>query len=359
MALSKIIQIHTRAVEVPLDYPIRTASGIVPTAPLVLIDLETDTGITGRAYIFAYTPVILKALMSLYEDLKPLILGSPLAPQAMDEALRRRFTLLGTAGMLRMVLSGLEMAAWDAFAKTLNLPLVQVLGGSPIGIRAYDSHSMDGESLATERAIASAEAGFKGIKTKIGYADFEEELNVLRSIRKAVGDDFEILVDYNQSLTVPEAIRRGKYLEEIGVAWIEEPVLQGDYSGHAAVAQALSIPVQLGENWFGPEEMMLSVQAKAGDFAMVDIMKIGGVCAWMKASAIAEQHSLPLSSHLFQEISAHLLCVSPTAYRLEHLDIAGPILRERLSIKDGLAFPSEQAGTGVEWDEDRIRQLSE
>ncbi|URK86233.1 mandelate racemase (plasmid) [Rhizobium sp. RCAM05350] len=355
--MMKTTAIRSRPVLVPLEFPIRTASGTVTASPLVLIDLLTDTGITGHAYIFGYTPLTLQPLVALLDNLASMVIGQPVAPQALEERLRKSFRLLGYTGLLRMALAGIEMAAWDAFAKQQQMPLVRLIGGEPRPIQAYDSHSMDGESLAVERAVRSAKAGFRGVKTKIGYASFAEELAVVRAIRCAVGPQFEIMVDYNQALSVPEAKARGRALSEEGITWIEEPTLQHDYDGHAEITRALTTPVQMGENWFGPEEMMLSVKAGASDLAMVDVMKIGGVCGWMKASAVAEQHGLPLSSHLFQEISAHLLAASPTAHRLEHMDIAGSVLLRGVTIKDGFAVASEEPGTGIAWREDAVEQF--
>ncbi|NTI46196.1 mandelate racemase [Agrobacterium rhizogenes] len=355
--MMKITAIRSRPVLVPLEFPIRTASGTVSASPLVLIDLFTDAGIIGHAYIFGYAPLTLQPLVALLDNLAGTIIGQSVAPRALEERLRRSFRLLGYTGLMRMALAGIEMAAWDAFAKEQRMPLVRLIGGEPRPIQAYDSHSMDGEALAVERAVRSAKAGFRGIKTKIGYASFAEELTVIRAIRSAVGPQFEIMVDYNQALSVPEAITRGRALAEEGITWIEEPTLQHDYDGHGQITRALTTSVQMGENWFGPEEMMLSIKAGASNLAMVDVMKIGGVCGWMKASAIAEQHGLPLSSHLFQEISVHLLAASPTAHRLEHMDIAGPVLLQGMTIQDGFALASEEPGTGVAWQEDAVAQF--
>lgn len=301
MSQVKITGLKSRAVNVPLTYPIHTAVGTVATAPLVLLDLTTDAGVTGHAYLFAYTPLALKPLKQTVDEVARLIIDQPLAPVDIEHALSKRFCLLGFTGLIRMAAAGIDMAAWDALAKSRDVPLAVLLGGSLGTIRSYDSHSMDGEALATSRAVDAAEAGFRGAKTKIGYATLAEDLRVVRSIRKAVGDDFSIMVDYNQSLNVPEAIRRSLALQDEGVTWIEEPTLQHDYEGHAKIRQALNTPIQIGENWFGPEEMFKALNAGASDLAMLDAMKIGGVTSWLRASALAQQFGLPLSSHLFQE----------------------------------------------------------
>lgn len=357
MTIPVISSLRARALEAPLPYPICTASGTVNTAPLILLDIITDAGIIGHAYIFGYTPVALRPLLALCDEIEPMILGKALEPESLDRVLRAKFTLLGTSGLLRMVLAGVEMALWDAWCKFLGQPLARVLGGELRSIQAYDSHSLDGEKLAVERALRSADEGFRAIKTKIGYADFAEEQRVLTTLRRELGDEFKIFVDYNQSLSVPEALRRCRALQDLNIGWIEEPLSKDDHLGHAAITRQLDTDIQLGENWFGPEDMMLSLRAGSGSLAMVDIMKMGGVCAWIKAAALAEQFARPLSSHLFQEISAHMLAVTPTAHWLERLDIAGEVLAGGLRIENGNAIPSNVPGTGVSFDEEKIAHI--
>ncbi|WP_277964008.1 enolase C-terminal domain-like protein [Pseudomonas sp. RIT-To-2] len=358
MTAPLITGLKTRAVNVPLTYPIHTAVGTVATAPLVLLDLSTDAGVTGHAYVFAYTPVALKPLKQLLDDMAVLIVGQPLAPQDIEQALSKRFCLLGFTGLVRMAAAGIDMAAWDALAKNHALPLAQYLGGSLRPIKSYDSHSLDGERLATERAVEAANAGFKAVKTKIGYSTLAEDLRVVRSMRAAVGPDFDIMVDYNQSQGVTEAIRRGLALQEEGVTWIEEPTVQHDYRGHARIREALQVPIQMGENWFGPEEMFKAISVGATDLAMPDLMKIGGVTGWQRASALAQQFSLPVSSHLFQEFSAHLLAVTPNADWLERLDIAGAVTEPTLTFDNGHAVIPDLPGAGIIWREQKIAEFA-
>jgi mandelate racemase len=141
------------------------------------------------------------------------------------------------------------------------------------------------------------------------------------------------MVDYNQSQTVPSAIERILRLSEFDLAWVEESVLADDLHVHRRVRTAVTpVAVQTGENWWFPRGMANSIAANASDLAMVDIMKTGGVTGWLNAMGQAEAASLPLSSHTFNEPSAHVLAVTPTAHWLEFLDIAGALLTERLSV---------------------------
>ncbi|VVE26848.1 racemase [Pandoraea capi] len=350
--------LRTRAVNVPLQYPVITAVGVVATAPLVLIDLETDSGVVGHAYVFTYTPLALKATQAMIDALAPLVAGQPLSPHTIEQLLQARFRLVGNTGLIRMASAGLDMAIWDAYAKTLNAPLVEVLGGRARPIPAYDSHSMDGVDLAVRRAHDASDAGYRAIKTKIGYASLAQDLDVIRAIRHAVGDHVEILVDYNQGLSVPEAIQRSRALASEGLGWIEEPTLQHDYDGHRKIREAIATPVQMGENWFGVEEMSLALKAQACDLCMPDLMKIGGVSGWLRARTLAECHGLPMSSHIFQEFSAHLLAVTPTCHWLERMDLAGPVVDSSLTFRDGHAHIGDRPGAGFVWKEDAVERYS-
>jgi mandelate racemase len=356
MPVPLITGLRARAVNVPLEYPVRTSIGIVATSPLVLIDLETDQGLVGRSYVFTYTPLALKSTKEMVIALADVIAGQALAPYEIGRLLKGRFRLIGNSGIVKIACAGIDMAAWDGLAQLHQKPLVELLGGSRKPIPSYDSHSMDGERVGSERAARAVEQGFRAIKIKIGYPGVEEDLRMVRAIRNVIGDSVELMVDYNQSLSVPEAISRGRHLAAESVAWIEEPTAQEDYAGHAKIRSEISAPVQMGENWFGPDEMHKAISAGAVDLVMPDAMKIGGVSGWLEASALANAHGLPMSSHIFQEISCHLMAVTPTAHWLEKMDLAGPILKQPLQFENGMAIIPDMPGTGIEWNEQAVRQ---
>lgn len=353
-----IAGIRARTVNVPLEYPVHTSVGTVATSPLVLIDLQTSSGVVGRAYLFTYTPLALAATQQMVLALGDALKGQPLSPFDIDHLLAQRMRLLGRTGIAMMACAGIDMAIWDALAHARDLPLVELLGGTRRPLAAYDSHSMDGEKVGVERAARAREQGFNAIKTKIGYATLDEDLRVVRALRRAVGPDVAVMVDYNQGLTLPEAMRRMRALEGEGVAWVEEPTLQEDYAGHARLRRKSALPIQMGENWFGLEEMSMALDAHACDLVMPDVMKIGGVTGWLKATALAQSRGVPMSSHIFQEISVHLLAVTPTAHWLERMDLAGLILRRPLQFDGGRAIPPDAPGTGIDWNEAAVARFA-
>jgi mandelate racemase len=212
----------------------------------------------------------------------------------------------------------------------------------------------DGVMGSAQAAEAWAKQSMLGVKAKIGYPTVQEDLAVVRAMRSAVGEELAIMVDYNQSLTPAEAVQRLRMLEDVGLTWVEEPTLAHDYVGHASVAREIRTPIQCGENWWGVMDMQHAIDAHASDYMMPDVMKIGGVSGWMRAAALATPRSIPLSSHLWPEISAQLLCATPTAHWLEYADWWNPIIAEPLRVEAGNAVVEGALGSGVSWNEEAI-----
>ncbi|MCM3563063.1 enolase C-terminal domain-like protein [Hydrogenophaga intermedia] len=356
MSVSSQLTVHSlavRAVHVPMRLPLQTSSGTIRVAPLCLIDLRTEEGVVGHTYLFCYTPLVLKPVCELLMNLDPLLRGVSAAPLEINRLLRARFRLLGDSGIVGMALAGIDMAAWDALARAEGRPLARALGADVMAIPAYNSCGLG--LIGPEAAPAEAEAlvaeGFSAIKVRLGYPDLATDLRVVRAVKAAIGPDVYLMSDYNQGLSVPEAERRVLVLADEGLTWIEEPCLAHDYAGCARVRARSTCPIQIGENWWGPREMADSLAAGASDLGMPDAMKIGGVSGWLQAAALAEAAGLPLSTHLFPEVSVHLMAATPTRHWLEYVDWASPVLAEPVRVRDGKVSVPDRAGTGIEWDE--------
>ncbi|HEY6002882.1 MAG TPA: enolase C-terminal domain-like protein [Anaeromyxobacter sp.] len=352
--------VETFAVEVPMTYPLGTSAAIVRNAPLLLVDLETEEGVTGHTYLFCYRPSVPRAIDAVLRDAVSLVKGEAAAPLEIAGKLSRRFALVGVSSVVRMALSALDAAIWDALAVAAGLPLASFLGAGPKPIPAYNSSGlglMPPEAAADEAEKLLA-GGFRSVKLRLGHRTLEEDLAVTRAVRKRLPDRIELPVDYNQALTVAEAIRRGRALEPEGIAWLEEPIRHDDYAGNAAVARALAVPLQLGENFNGPESMIEALAASACDHVMPDVARIGGVTGWIQAAGIAAAHRIELSSHLHPELSAHLLAATPTCHFLEWVDWANAILEEPLRIEDGFARVPERPGIGLAWRREAVQAFS-
>jgi mandelate racemase len=352
-----ISALDVRVVNPPLAVPHATAGGLVASFPMVLLDLRTSGGITGCAYVFTYTMLAAPAVARLLRDVATLVVGQPCAPLAIEALLRKRFRLLGAHGFTAMVMAAIDMAAWDVVCKANAQPLFAQLGAARRGARGYAPVGMSGIDGSVREAQAGVALGFTGVKAKIGYATVAEDMAVLRAMREAVGADVAIMADYNQALDVPEAMRRCATLDELSLTWIEEPTIAEDFAGHAQIKAAAATPIQAGENWWGPLEFRKALNAGATDLLMPDVMKIGGITSWLKVATMAEVYAMPLSNHLFAEVSAHLMAASPTAGWFEWCDWSNPVLAAPVEVREGLVWPSEKPGIGIEWNEAAIARF--
>jgi mandelate racemase len=350
--------IRATAVEVPMKHVLGTSAAVVRSAPLLLVALDTEEGVTGHAYLFCYLPASAPGIAAILAEIERCTKGDRVAPADAWKKLAKRFTLIGVQGIVRMAMAAFDVACWDALALAAKQPLATLLGGSPRPVRAYNSCGlglMDREGLARE-AAELLEGGFKGIKLRLGYPTLEEDLAAVRAVRKVIGGDVALMVDYNQALTVAEALRRGHALDGEGIYWLEEPIRHDDHRGNAQLARELATPVQIGENFSLVFGMGEALSREACDFAMPDLERIGGVTGWMAAAALARARGIEMSSHLFPEVSAHLMTVTPTAHWLEYVDWAAPILEQPIQVRDGDAIVPDRPGNGLSWDREAVER---
>jgi mandelate racemase len=250
-------------------------------------------------------------------------------------------------------MAGLDVAAWDALAIAAGLPLARLIGGELKPIPAYNSCGlglMDEPEAVADEAEKLLAGGFRAIKLRLGYSTARQDLAALHAVRKRVGGGIAVMVDYNQALSVAQALERGRMLDAENVFWLEEPIRHDDYAGSAKLARELKTPIQIGEDFSEPTAMATALAADASDYVMPDLERIGGVSGWQRAAALAAVRGIEMSSHLFPEVSAHLLAATPTCHFLEYVDWADKIMQQPLHIVDGCAVPSDRPGNGLAWD---------
>ena len=348
-----------RAVAVPMKRPLGTSVETIKVAPLLLIDLATDEGITGRAYAFCYRPSIARAAEAVIEDLSEALRGAPVVPAELLQRMRRLLRLPGLAGPLTMIASAVDMAAWDVLGVAADLPLATLLGSAPKPVAAYNSNGLG--LIGADEAAAEAEEllaeGFRAVKLRVGRPDPAADLAAARAVRKRIPSDALLMLDFNQALSFADAMQRCRALDDEGVYWIEEPIRHDDYAHCAIVADSVRTPIQIGENLSGLTQLASALSVTASDYLMLDVDRIGGVSGWRSAAGLAEAYGRELSSHLYPEVSVHLLAATPTAHWLEFVDWAGPILRERLKPIDGHVSPLPGPGAGLHWDEDAVSRF--
>jgi mandelate racemase len=349
--------VDVRAVLLPLRRPVVSRVGRFDRWPLILVDLHTAEGVTGRSYVEPYLAHAAKYIAPAIRDLAGGRRGSPVRPLEDFQDARRSLNLIGYEGVAMIAVSALDMAEWDALARASGVPLAVLLGGSTGAVRAYNSNGLwltEPGTLGREAADLVAEGGFEALKLRMGRSTLGADRQALTAVREAVGGEVELMVDFNQGLSLGDARRRCHALDHEGLYWFEEPVTYNNLEGCAALARELRTPVQLGENFYGPRELMRAIAMGASDYVMPDLMRIGGVSGWLRAAPIAAAHGIEISTHLYPEVAAHLMRVTETAHWLEWQDWAYPILAEPFALEHGALVVPDRPGCGIEWDEQAV-----
>lgn len=349
--------LRARPVVLKLRRPVVARIATMTDWPLILIDLYTEEGVTGRAYLEPYVVKSMRYLVPALEDMGEMLKGQPLSPADLYETARKSLHFVGYEGLSMIAVSGLDMAAWDSLARAAELPLCRLLGGSVGPVCAYNSNGLwlrEPSALADEAVALRDEGGFTGLKLRMGRDRIADDLAALEAARGAVGDRMRFMVDFNQGLDLAEALERCHRIDDLGLTWIEEPILYDDYDGYAKLTADLNTPIQIGENFYGPRELHKALQRKACDFVMPDFMRIGGVTGWMRAASIAGTAGVPISTHLYPEVGAHVMRVSETAHWLEWQDWGDPVLQEPYTLKDGMLEIPNRPGLGLDWNEDVV-----
>ena len=349
--------IKARPVVLKLERPVVARIATITDWPIILIDLYTNEGVVGRSYLEPYLVKSMRYLIPALHDFGEILKGRRITPFELYDAARKSLHFVGYEGMSMIAVSGLDMAAWDVLAKAAGMPLCVLLGGSVGPVKSYNSNGLwlkKPDALAAEAIELRDEGGFTGLKLRLGRERIRDDLATIKAVRDAVGEDMHLMVDFNQGLSLGEALHRCHMIDDLGLAWIEEPIVYDNFDGYTQLAAELKTPIQIGENFYGPRDLHRALQSKACDYVMPDFMRIGGVTGWLRAAAIAGTAGVPMSTHLDPEVAAHVMRVTETAHWLEWQDWADPILQKPYEIKDSLLHVPDVPGIGLEWNEEAV-----
>jgi mandelate racemase len=356
-----IKHIRTRAVLVPLRRPVIAGIGRFDLWPLVLVDLETTKGVVGHSYVAPYRAASVPTVVAAISDLSDMLRGRPAVPFDAFESAAKALNVVGSAGMSMIAMSAIDMAIWDVLAKAANQPLANFLGGTLAPVRSYNSNGLwrhEVSTLAAEARALQQEGGFSAMKLRLGNEHLKDDVAAINAVHEGVGSGIDLMVDFNQALGLGDAIRRCHELDDASLYWFEEPIAYDNTRGYAQLAAKVRTPLQMGENFYGPRDLFATLSAGAVHYAMADLMRIGGVTGWLRAASIAGATGIQLSNHLYPEISAHLLRVTPTAHWLEWVDWANPILEEPLQPREGHVCAPRRPGIGISWNEKAVEKYA-
>ena len=345
------------SINLPLQRPIVSAVGHYTKWPFIITEIGFDNGVVGNSYICPYLANYTKTIESVILELFKNFENKPLAPNEFYEIGMRQLSLLGRSGIGMYALAALDIAFWDASAKDADLPLCEHLGGSIADVKAYNSGGLwllNPDQLAAEAKELKKEGDFSALKIRLGRATIDQDLMAIEAVRNQMNTEDDLLCDFNQVLSFTESLKRLKGLDDRGLYWFEEPIPYYEFRNYAELCKNITTPLILGENFHGIDHATLSLELGSGDAIMPDLMRIGGISGWLKTAALAEAYRKPLSSHLYHEVSAHLMRVTPTADYLEWINWVDPLLEEPYQIKDGCLSIPERPGVGLEFKQDII-----
>ena len=359
----KITRLRTAVVRLPIEPAILSAFGPLHSAGCVLCFLDTDQGLTGEGLVFALNNRRLDVIRAMVDSLAPLVEGmDPRLGGSLNARLKPELNFLGTAGVGVLGFAAVDNALWDLRGKAAGLNVAHLIGACRAAVPTYASGGLWLNSSIDQLQRQAADflaRGFRAMKTRVGPTDPARMVARVRAVRDAVGPDVALMVDANQQLSVKQAIRLGRRLEDLDLTWFEEPVIYTDHAGEAAVAQALDTPIASGETVYTHAGVFEMLRAGAADVLMPDLQRMGGPTEFLKAGALCEAFGIPVSSHLFPEMSLPLLAALPGGYYLEHMPWFEPLYRERIALDgDGRALVPDRPGWGFSFDPEAVRRFA-
>ena len=351
-----------RGVDIPLKKPIVSHLGKFETWPYICVDLITNCDIVGKSYIGPYLKEYIPSIASCIKVLAKKYEGNRIEPYNFFEESFKSLSLVGFKGVALYALAALDIAIWDTFSKSAKKPFAEFLGGSiKEPIKAYNSSGLwliELNKISKEAENLKNEGNFNALKLRIGRQSYKEDIKALNEVQNGAGSDTIIMSDFNQCYSTIDAIKRCHNLDELGFYWFEEPIQYNLYSEIKKICDQIKTPIILGENFHGPDDAFEAINKKACDMIMPDLMRIGGISGWLKTATIADAFKINVSTHLYPEVSAHLLCLTPTAEWLEWVDWANPILKEPYEILNGNIIIPDKPGFGLEWEESTLSKFA-
>jgi L-alanine-DL-glutamate epimerase-like enolase superfamily enzyme len=357
----QVTHVKTRILQTPADNPLVVGIPVGrETREFVTLELGTDAGLEGIGLTFFGGPLT-KALREAVEALAALTMGeSPLHVEAIVDKLRRAASGAGPGGIFTLALSAIDIALWDIKGKALQQPLCTLLGGHRARVPTYASgalmrpHPVDYLATAGPRL---AGMGFKQMKMQLGAEPtVAREIERVRVLRQALGDDIDLMCDINQLWDVNQAIEIGRRVEPYHLFWLEDVVAHDDYQGLARVADALTTPVCAGEYHYGIRPFRHMLEARSIDIVMIDLLRVGGITQWMKVAGMAEAYNVPVVSHLIPEMHVHLIAAIPHGLTVEYMPWTLRLFEETPAIEQGQLVVPQQPGLGLKFDAAAIKR---
>lgn len=318
----------------------------------VVLSIRTHGGLAGESYISFESIRQAQGIASVVSDAGQALLGTDsLARRSIAQILAREIhSLLPGSGMAQVLLSLADIALWDLFGKISGLPVWRLNGGSGASVECYASHGLFGgetESQLEDNARRLVEEGFRGVKLRVGHRPVAEDVSRAQLVRAAVGPEISIMVDGLWSMSSGEAIRFARAVEDLNIAWFEDPTVEGNPAELRRVRENVIIPIASAERVSSVHAFRELLDAQVLDIAIIDIYHIGGVSAWLQCAALAKERGVKVAGHAAPAYSAHLVSAAENGYVTEYFPWWDELQGEAMKPVKGAFHMTDEPGWGM------------
>jgi L-alanine-DL-glutamate epimerase-like enolase superfamily enzyme len=352
--------VATRAylVDIPVEQVRTDAVQAFLKQETVFVEIDSDDGLTGTGYSYTIGTGGRSVLALLRETLLPRLEGRDArCVEALWADLHASTRATSVGAITSLALAAVDTALWDMRCRAAGEPLWRVAGGYRSRVPLYDTEG-GWLQLSTEELVAGAkatvDAGWPGVKMKVGKPGVAEDLARLSAVRDVVGPHVDLMVDANQSFTPAEARRRAAAFAPLDLAWFEEPVPADDVAGHARLAASTTIPVAVGESLYSVGQFREYLERGAASIVQIDAARIGGITPWLKVAHLAEAFDVAVCPHFLMELHVSLVAAVPNGRYVEHIPQLRALTSTELTVEDGHAVAPEEPGLGIDWDRDAV-----
>jgi L-alanine-DL-glutamate epimerase-like enolase superfamily enzyme len=355
----KVTAVHTKPGLITLPRAAVGGLGPIRTLGVLATLVETDQGLVGEHVSITLHGRHVRVLDEMVQSLVPLVLGrDPVFSTAFWDDAWRQNNFIGQKGVAVMGLSALDAALWDLRGKAAGLNIAALIGQARRAVPAYASGGLWLDRSVDElqaEAAGFVAAGFRAVKMRLAPGPLPATEARVRAVREAIGPAVLLMADANQQLTEPEAVRMGRMLDAYDLTWFEEPLPAWDLAGLARVAAALDTPIASGETEYARYGFRDMLERRAADVLMPDLQRVGGVTEFVRVAHLAAAFDIPVSSHLFPEMSLSVLAGLANATFLEHMPWLAPLYKQAIELQEGAAVVPDRPGWGFDLDVDQIR----
>lgn len=357
---------HTRIQEVrffeatsTLSQPIADATHQIPAIEFIVAEIVLANGVRGQGYLLAFH-YSRAAIRGALRDLAPLVQDFDAAATGEFIAqAERAHEYFGHEGVQRWAVGLINIAMWDAWARSLGAPMHRLFGQTRRSVPVYGSGGWlsysDAELVDEVRAYAAR--GFNAVKVKVGLPDVQRDLERLRLVREAVGPQVRVMMDANQGCDLAGALALSRAALPLGITWFEEPLHHHDVAGYATLRRQCGISLAMGEREYDTRSLRALIAADGIDLWQPDLLRLGSVEAWRASAALAQAHHLPVLPHYYRDYDVPLLCGISNGLAAESFDWIDALIDTPLTLLDGHALPREGAGWGFRFRESMLKEI--